>query len=341
MVSQKISEKKAVQIFRKISQLKIAVYGDFCLDVYWELDARGSEISVETGIRAQAVKSQKFYPGGAGNVAANIAALKPAKVTAIGIIGDDIWGKELRRILKEKNIDASKVIEGGKNFATYTYCKRILHGKELQRVDFGVFNKVNQEIREKLLQNIDWAISEYEALIINQQISGSVTDEVFIEKVNEIVQNYPEKLVVADSRHQSVSFKNVVLKLNEAEFKNSLGIKRDDFSRESLRLALKQLFSKTGRPIFLTRGEKGSAVFDGKNLQEIEAIPIFAPIDPVGGGDSALSMFCCSLAVGASLLEAAILANLAGAVVVQKLQQPGTASVAEIFRLGKEKGIIE
>ena len=77
----------------------MAVCGDFCLDAYWMLHPWGGEVSAETGLRAQAVGRHSYSLGGAANVVANVAALKPASVRAIGIVGDDLFGRELLRQL--------------------------------------------------------------------------------------------------------------------------------------------------------------------------------------------------------------------------------------------------
>lgn len=56
------------QILEKISAVRVAVYGDYCLDSYWVMDDRTSEVSIETGLQAQAVARHYYTPGGAGNV---------------------------------------------------------------------------------------------------------------------------------------------------------------------------------------------------------------------------------------------------------------------------------
>ena len=79
----------------KIKSLRIAVYCDFTLDAYWVLDPRKSEISVETGLQAEAVGKQNFSLGGAANVVANLAALKPASIKVVGAVGVDLFGREM------------------------------------------------------------------------------------------------------------------------------------------------------------------------------------------------------------------------------------------------------
>ena len=90
-----MKQDRITEILEKISKVSMAVYGDFCLDAYWLMDPEGSEVSVETGLKAEAVQQHAYSPGGAGNIVANLAALKPAAIKAIGVMGPDIHGREL------------------------------------------------------------------------------------------------------------------------------------------------------------------------------------------------------------------------------------------------------
>ena len=94
-------------ILLNIRNARIAVYGDFCLDAYLIMDPKGSEISVETGIKAEAVQRHYYSPGGASNITANLAALKPAKIFPIGVLGNDIYARELKLQLEAMGIITS------------------------------------------------------------------------------------------------------------------------------------------------------------------------------------------------------------------------------------------
>jgi len=94
-----MKEQRISEILARIKNVKVAVYGDFCIDAYWQLDPCGSEVSLETGLQAQAVARHNYSLGGASNVVANLAALKPASIQVIGVVGDDIFGRELARQL--------------------------------------------------------------------------------------------------------------------------------------------------------------------------------------------------------------------------------------------------
>ena len=92
-------------ILEKIKTVKIAVFGDLCLDAYWMMDPDGGEVSVETGLKTQAVREQKYTLGGGANIIANLAALNPAEIKAIGAVGDDMFGYEMLRQFKDININ--------------------------------------------------------------------------------------------------------------------------------------------------------------------------------------------------------------------------------------------
>ena len=118
------------KILTSISSVKIAVYGDFCLDAYWLMDPDGSEVSVETGLRAESVSKHMYSPGGAGNIVANLAALKPAAIKVIGVVGNDIHGRELSSQLQSLGADASSLIIQNEKFDTYTYTKKYYGERE-------------------------------------------------------------------------------------------------------------------------------------------------------------------------------------------------------------------
>ncbi len=98
----------------------------------------------------------------------------------------------------------------------------------------------------------------------------------------------------------------------------------------------RSLYQRWGKTVFLTRGERGCAVFDREGFHEIPGLLILAPVDPVGAGDSMLAGITAALATGAGPHTAAELGSLVAGVTVQKLMQTGTASPQEILNLGTD-----
>ena len=113
-------------LLKKIQEIKICVYGDFCLDAYWMVDPRKSEISVETGLQAESVAKHSYSLGGASNVVANLAALRPKQIKIFGAVGDDIYGREMTAQLNKLGVDTSGLVLQQDEFSTYVFCKRIL-----------------------------------------------------------------------------------------------------------------------------------------------------------------------------------------------------------------------
>ena len=176
-----MKEDQIIDILKKINEVKIAVYGDFCLDAYWLMDPDGSEVSVETGLKAEAVLKHSYSPGGAGNIVSNLAALKPASMKVVGVIGNDIHGREMITQFRELGVDTDSLTIQKENFDTYTYTKKYYGEREDPRIDFGLKNKRSQETDAEILKNLKDVLENYDALIFNQQVPGSITNQSFID----------------------------------------------------------------------------------------------------------------------------------------------------------------
>lgn len=327
------------EILQKIKDVKIAVYGDFCIDAYWLLDPRGSEVSVETGLQAQAVAKHYYSLGGASNIVANLAALEPATIQVIGAAGDDIFARELRRQLHEVGVDTTYLIIQKENFNTVTFGKRYLEGNEQPRIDFGFFNQRTIETDRALLDGIRNALQTADALIFNQQVPASITNESFIDEVNALFDEFNDKIALLDSRHYSHKFENIYRKTNDLEAArlNNVDVNLDDVLRlADVKKYAQNLANQSHKPVFVTRGQRGILTVDSDGIYEVPGIQLMKKLDTVGAGDTVTSALALCLGAGLKPAEAAEFANLAAAVTVQKLFQTGTASGAEILEVAKD-----
>lgn len=334
-----MKQERIKEILEKISHVKIAVYGDFCLDAYWLMDPEGSEVSVETGLKAEAVASHRYSPGGAGNIVANLAALKPEAIKVIGVVGNDIYGRELSSQLQALGADTSSLCIQQEEFQTYTYTKKYYGDKEEPRIDFGLKNRRSREIDRTLLGHIESALVSYDALIFNQQVMGSITHQDFIDKTNSLFKKYDDKIVVLDSRHFNSSFKNIHRKVNEIELGVLTGLDlkpQDDVSISEVRKYGKAVYRQSEKPVFVTCGSRGIVCIDAGGITEIPGILLSGKLDTVGAGDTTISALTLCLAAGIAPAESAAFANHAAAVSVQKLFTTGTASGDEILNLNKD-----
>ncbi len=324
------------EILEKIKETKIGIYGDFCLDAYWILDPRGSEISLETGLKASAVVEQHYSLGGASNVAANLSALNPKEIRAFGIYGNDVFGKEMITQLNGINVNTDGMIIQTDNFDTYTFSKLLLNGKEQPRIDFGTYNKRSKEVDNKLIKAINKAVAKVDIFILNQQVPNSITNPEFIKNLNKIIKDNAEKIFVLDSRHFADKFQNVSYKVNKLEAAKLCGVSLKEntiYDKLELEYIAQKLFNKTNKPVFITRGENGILAFDNSGFNSVEGIKLDTELDIVGAGDTVLSALACTLGAGCNIQESIELANIAAAVTVQKLHTTGTANEKEILAL--------
>ena len=118
-----------------LPRTRVTVFGDFCLDAYWLIDRDTSELSVETGLPVHRVRRQRYSLGGAGNVAANLADLGVATVRAVGLIGDDLFGRQMRERLLQQHVDADGLLDTQEDWQTLVYAKPCLgdDGRVLRR----------------------------------------------------------------------------------------------------------------------------------------------------------------------------------------------------------------
>ena len=334
-----MKEERIIEILSRIRKVKVAVYGDFCIDAYWLLDPRGSEVSLETGLSARAVARHYYSLGGASNVVANLAALEPAAIRVIGAIGDDIFGRELVRQLNGLRVDTTSLVVQRENFDTVAFGKPYLEGSEQPRMDFGFFNRRTEATDQILLAAIEKALQWADAMIVNQQVPGSIPNESFIDQANELFARFGGKVVLLDSRHYGRKFKNIFRKTNDLEAArlNDVKVNLDDvLSLADVRQYAGKLYQQFHRPVFLTRGPRGILVADADGSHEVPGIQLLKKLDTVGAGDTVTSALALCLGAGVGPAEAAEFANFAAAVTVQKLFQTGTASGPEILDVAKD-----
>jgi rfaE bifunctional protein kinase chain/domain len=323
-----------LSILEKIHHVKIVIYGDFCLDAYWMLDPKGGEISVETGLQAEAVSKHYYTLGGASNVAANVAALKPERLSVVGTVGDDLYSHEILRQFHQINVETDGLYKVAEPYNTVVFGKRYMHDKELPRIDFGFFNRRSAEMEDAVIAKLRQLLPQTDALIFNQQVPGSLSDR-FIEQTNALFEEFSQKIILLDSRHYGHRFHSVYRKTNEVEAARLAGIDGDsqplDFNK--LEQCAQKLHNESQKPVFITRDRRGLLVADAAGSHSIPAVPLQGKIDAVGAGDTTVSALACSLAAGFEPPVAAEFAALAAGVTVQKLFQTGTATEGEILSL--------
>ncbi|HBC77618.1 MAG TPA: carbohydrate kinase [Bacteroidales bacterium] len=331
------------EVLEKIRAVKIAVVGDYCLDAYWFVDESKSEISVETGKPTEPVRRQKYSLGGAGNVANNLASLGIKEIKAFGVTGNDPFGAEMIAIMNQTGINTKNMLIQDTDWATHVYIKPYTGEIEKSRIDFGNFNYLADKTAEILIQNLQIEIIETDLVIINQQVLSGIHTEYFRQKLVEVISQFPEKIFIADSRNYTDFYRGAYRKMNDTEAARLCEIKKEQgetVSYQEVIYAAEQLYERYRKPLFITRGGRGSVVTDDKGISEIGGMMIISRIDTVGAGDSYLAGASAALAAGYSLETAGEIGTFTAGVTVQKLFQTGTASPEEVYKIGGDADYI-
>jgi rfaE bifunctional protein kinase chain/domain len=327
------------EIITGIKDVSIAIVGDFCLDAYWFTDDSKSEISVETGELTIPVREQKYSLGGAGNVASNLAAMQVKDIRAFGVIGNDPYGAEMVRLMKQAGISTDNLLIQNQNWSTHVYIKPYSGNIEKSRIDFGNFNKLSVETAGLLLSNLKNQAAETDLIIINEQVLSGIHTGYFRKKLAELINLFPQKIFIADSRNHIDDYRGAWRKMNDVEASRQCGMERkpdEVIPLAEARNSAAMLFERYGKPLLITRGSRGSLVTDEHGIKEIPSLMILSRTDTVGAGDSYLAGAASALAAGYSSETAAGLGTLVAGVTVKKLFQTGTASPEEILQAGTD-----
>jgi rfaE bifunctional protein kinase chain/domain len=321
----------------RLPDLSVAVFGDFCLDAYWQLDAGRVELSIETGLPVQRVRQQHYGLGGAGNVVANLIDLGVGKVGPIGVVGTDPFGAELMRLLRARGARVDAGMISDQAWQTLVYAKPITAESEGRRMDFGGFNVLAEHSEDALISALESAASASKVVVLNQQIPLGVSTAPMITRINTLIARHPRTLFLADSRHRPEAFAGAALKLNSEEAARFLGLSgQGGYSSPDVEQFALRISAKIGRPAFITRGEHGIVAADGPAVHHVPGIQILGRTDAVGAGDTVVAALAAMLGSGHSTLVAARVANIAAMITTRKLQTTGTATPAEILADGTD-----
>jgi rfaE bifunctional protein kinase chain/domain len=325
------------ELLNRFPHLHMLVVGDFFLDKYLVIDRRLSEVSLETGLESHQVVNIRCSPGAAGTITSNLRALG-VKVMALGVIGDDGEGYELRRGLIERGVEIEPLI-GRSDLFTPTYTKPMMREPdgwehEIQRLDIKNRMPLPAEAEEEVIARLRALVPKVNAVVVADQVQernyGVITDRVR-EEIGRLALSYPEKIFAADSRERIGLFRHVIIKPNRREA--TLAIRPDwksEFTLEVARECSAELFCHNQKPVFLTAGPHGIFLFTEKGCQHVPAVPVEGEIDTVGAGDSVMAGIVSALCSRAEPKEAALLGNLVASITIQQIGTTGTASPTQV-----------
>lgn len=302
-------KEELLKILREFPKKRILVIGDIMLDkyIYGDVD----RISPEAPVPVLKVKEEYYRPGGAGNVAVNIANLSSSESSLFGFVGKDIWAEDLKKILEEKNIKHH--FEA--NTSTILKERIIGHSSGQQqhivRVDREETNpKKFNEIKQILLESAERA----DIILISDYAKGAVTLDLM-----DLLSDYKEKIII-DPKPDNKDFKTIyggvlLITPNKSEalkMSGCLDIYEAGFK-------LRREFNSN---ILITLGKQGMILFpcSGEKV-DIKTTPEES-FEETGAGDTAIATISLALSVDKSSIQAfenaAKLGNLAAGITVKK-----------------------
>jgi rfaE bifunctional protein kinase chain/domain len=258
--------------------------------------------------------------GGAANAAANARALG-AEVSVVGTLGEDAMGGVLRKLFETAGIG----VHAARAAATETKTRILAGGinttrQQMLRVDRGNVPPLPAEVAQRLVEQLKAASAEADIILVSDYGAGVVCEPVRAE-LHRLAE---KKRVCVDSRYGLHSLAGFhAAKPNEPELQTLTGVAVS--SEEGLlRAGAEALDLLECASVLVTRGRAGMVLFEKSGAISIPVHGGRDAVDVTGAGDTVMAAFTLALAAGATALQAAILANVAGGLVVQK---QGTATV--------------
>ncbi len=315
-----VDPSELLSLIGEFQNKKIVVVGDVMLDVY--MKGTVARISPEAPIPVVEINEKdKKMPGGAANVACNITALG-GKSSIIGVMGRDIAGKELVQQLKRRRVDTKGMLALADR-PTTEKTRVIANTQQVVRIDREVKTPLAEKQQNQVIRKAIDAIADADGVIFEDYNKGLLTSKV-IAKTVAFAKSHKKIITVDPKFHNFFEFKGVtVMKPNMKEVTEALGTEAVGQTFETIGFkVMKRLGAKS---VVLTRSEHGMTIFE-PGLPP-RTIPTVARevYDVSGAGDTVIATLTLALAAGASLLQAATLANYAAGIEVEKL---GVATVS-------------
>ncbi len=316
---------RARQIVARFTGLPILVAGDIMLDRF--IVGRVSRISPEAPVPVVQFQSEHVRLGGAANVAHNIAALG-GRVALVAIVGADEAANRLRDQLSAAGIAVAGLVEEAARPTTEKVRIVTDRNQQVARIDYERDDDVDGAAEESIVGRIAQLGREARALLVSDYLKGAVTRPI-VEALLRIRESSGAPLIVDPKIPHLACYRGATLVTpnhHEAETATHRRIRTDEDACEAARDFRTR--ADCGA-VLITRGEQGMWLSNA----EIEgAVPAIARevSDVTGAGDTVAATLALALAAGATLAEAAVLANHAAGIVVGKFG-PATLTIDELL----------
>jgi D-beta-D-heptose 7-phosphate kinase / D-beta-D-heptose 1-phosphate adenosyltransferase len=299
---------------------RVLVIGDVMLDrfVYGTVE----RISPEAPIPVVHVDRQSDMPGGAANVARNVAAMG-ARAILLGVVGDDAWAADLRlQIAASPEITAELIVDASRPTTVKT--RYVAEGQQVMRADRESRAAVGADVEQRLVAAFSRAIDAVSVVLLSDYAKGVLSDSVTRTVID--MARKAGKMVIVDPKNRDFAKYRgaTVIKPNRAELQVACGhpCSTQDEVVAGARHVLAQGICGT---LVVTRGKDGMSVIGSENTTAHLPTAAQQVFDVSGAGDTAMAALALGLAAGGGIVDAASLANIAAGLAVGKR---GTATVS-------------
>lgn len=331
------------KIISKFSRANILVVGDLILDEYiWGSVER---ISPEAPVPVVLANKKSFMPGGAANVANNIKTLG-GKAILIGVVGQDKNKDILFSEFKKRDLDTRGIFVDGSR-PTTVKTRIIASHQQIVRVDWENADSISQSLCAKIADFINRNLKKIDAIVIEDYGKGVIHSSLLKQIVPKA--RTKNKIVTVDPKeeHFELYFGATAITPNRKETENAirnikiknatqtLNINVDKLTTNShIDLAGKELLKFLNlEAVLITLGEHGMRLFE-KNRPPFHIDTVAQEVfDVSGAGDTVIATFTLALACGASMKEAAQVANFAAGIVVGKFGVAATTQKELLRRI--------
>ena len=314
-----MNHQRAQQILNLFPNRRLIVLGDLMLDEFIWGEVR--RISPEAPVPVVEVKRESWHLGGAGNVVSNLLELG-AKAMPIGIIGKDDAGQVLKNRFAELGATVDGLIVDASR-PTTRKTRIVAHSQQMVRADRESRLPASEEVENRVIDAFQSALAETEIVIVSDYDKGLLTPRVLKTVIS--VTQAAGKCICLDPKIKNFpSYQQVdVITPNQPEAERASGIEIvDDASLVAAAHKIRKMLSCAN--VLITRGEHGMSLLDAE--ENLTHIPTVARevYDVTGAGDTVIATLAMAMAAGATVAEAAYIANHAAGIVVGKV---GTATV--------------
>ena len=316
-----------VPLASRLAGRRVAVIGDVMLDHF--LFGRVDRISPEAPVPVVRFDRDEYRLGGAANVARNVASLG-GRVSLVGLTGTDEAGDRLAEEIDAAGFETSGLVRDSHRPTTRKLRVVTARNQQVARIDYEQDADVTGAVLDDLVRRVDAAVRGADAVVLSDYRKG-VVNAVVIERAAAAARNTGVPLVIDPKVPQAERYRGATLitpNHHEAELMAQVSIRTPDEARRAAAI----IHERSAASVLITWGEHGMWMLDASR-SPVEETHLQAATrevaDVTGAGDTVIAVLALGLAAGATMAEAARLANIAAGLVVTRFG-PATVSVEEL-----------